>query len=118
MKRRYPISLFLMGLLLNLGKFIWIALIGIVFLVIGFMGNSVCTTIGVVIMILYVLICLIQQIVYVVVFYQKGDNAEFNSFLDMAFTKNDPGGKNRSSRQRVIDHVNEIIEEQNKDKTE
>lgn len=118
MERKYPISLFVMGLLLNFGKFIWIGLIGGVFLLIGFFGNDICRTIGVAVLGLYVLICLIQQIIYVITFYQTSDNPDMNSFLDTAFTKNDPSGKNRSSHQRVIDHVNEIIETQNKEKPE
>ena len=50
---------------------------------IGFIGNEICRTIGLVVLTIYVFICLSQLSINVIVFYQKSDDSEVNSFLQI-----------------------------------
>jgi hypothetical protein len=113
MNRKYPILFFFMGLLQSMIRYFFIGLIGIVLWIIGLYGIEFCKVCSVIILAGYLLICVVEQIIFCFVSLQESENPELNEFLDIAFGANNKGENNKSAHQRIIDHVNSIIKDQN-----
>lgn len=115
MNRKYPASIFFMGLLLNLAKYLLIGLIGVIFLIIGFFGVDICKIIGIIIIVVYLLLCLIEQIMIRSASLKESRNPEFNEFMNSAFGVNDQEDKNLSNIQRIKNIIEEKIKSQKDD---
>lgn len=115
MERKYPVSFFVMGILLNLVKYIFIGLVGTIFLIIGFSGVNICKTIGIVILTGYLVLCVIEQLINRSTILKESNNSELNEFLDHAFGVNKQDETNLSPSQRIINIVEDKIKSQDKD---
>lgn len=102
MKRKYPLSFFLFGILQNLIRYLFIGFIGLVLLVVGFFGVHFCKIIGAIVIICYFLQCIIEQFLIRFAALKESDNAEFNNFMDNAFGNNDCDNNAFSSSEKSL----------------
>jgi hypothetical protein len=112
MKRKYPTSFFVIGIMQNLVKYVFISLIGALFLIIGFLGTDMCITIGIIILICYFLLCVIEQFIIRSAILKESNSPEFNEFMDGAFGVNNQDENTLSSHQKIINIVEEKIKSQ------
>lgn len=112
MKRKYPMSFFIMGILQNLVRYAFIGLIGALFLIIGTFGADICKTIGIIIFICYFLLCFIEQFIIRFVSLKESNNPEFNEFMDGAFGVSNQDEITLSARQKIINNMEEKIKSQ------
>lgn len=115
MKRKYPVSFFLLGILHNLIRYLLIGIIGLVLLVIGFFGVNICKIIGAIVIICYFLQCIIEQFFIRSTILKESDNPEFNNFMDNAFGNNDYDKNTFSSSEKIIKMVEDKIKSENID---
>lgn len=85
MKRKYPVSYFILGVFQNFVRYFLIGLIGIVLLVIGFIGVHICKIVGTIVLLCYVLLCIIEQLFIRSASLKQSDNPEFNQIMDSLF---------------------------------
>lgn len=108
MNRKYPMSFFIIGLLQNLVKYAFIGLISAILLIIGFLGVDICKIIGTIILAVYFLLCVIEQIFIRSAIIKESDNPEFNKFMDQAFGFNDDDNA-ISTHQKIVKIVEDKI---------
>lgn len=101
--RNYPVSMFVMGIILNSLKLWWLLAISILFFTIK-LFTPLPSIIPYVILIIWLIIAVIKQFGYTNIMLESTDNEEFNILKDKMFTNKQTGYKN------VIDAVNEIID--------
>lgn len=85
MKRRYPISRFLIGILQNMIRYCFILLLAVIFFVIGAFHHPVCLYIGIAVVCIYFLICIIEQFIIRAVSLRPSNNQAFNNEMDKFF---------------------------------
>lgn len=112
MKRKYPMSFFVIGIMQNLVKYVLIGLIGALFLIIGFFGTDMCITIGIIVLICYFLLCVIEQFIIRSSILKESSSPEFNEFMDSVFGVNNQDENTLSSHQKIINIVEEKIKSQ------
>lgn len=118
MKRKYPLSFFIYGVFLNAIQNFIIALIGLIFIVIGLFGVYVCKVIGTVVLLSYLPYCIIKQIYIRHMSLKERDDPGFNEFMDKAFgvENNDEYGKSPEERIRNIVYEKIKSQDDNKNK--
>ncbi len=112
MKRKYPMYFFIMGIIQNLVKYVFIGLIGVIFLIVGLFGPDICKTIGSIILTVYFLICVIEQFFIRSAILKESDNPEFNELMDETFGINNNDQNDLSAQQKIIKSVEERIKSQ------
>ncbi|PKM63390.1 MAG: hypothetical protein CVU97_00175 [Firmicutes bacterium HGW-Firmicutes-21] len=105
MKRKYPFSIFIFGVFLNVFKLWYLVIPTIVLFILSFI-NLWFAIIGVATTVLILVIVIAQQIQIKKVIIAQSDNEQFNDFLNKSFIDNGLGYKN------IIDQVDRIIESQ------
>jgi hypothetical protein len=118
MKRKYPMSIFIIGIIQNLVKYVFIGLVGVLFLIIGFFGNDIFITIGRIILICYFILCVMEQFIIRSASLKESSNPEFNEFMDAAFGIDNQDENNFSPHQKIINIVEEKIKSQNSNRQE
>lgn len=105
-KRKYPGSLFLLGVLQNGIRYFLIGLLGLVLFIIGSMAVPVCKTIGTIVLIGYGLLCVIEQFVIRHVCLKESDHPEFNTMMDDLLGV-DENGENTLFHKRIQEMAEE-----------
>jgi len=82
MKRKYSLSMFLLGLMQTAIRYIFLLLVGVLFLIIGYFGIKVFNSIGIAAIIFYALLCIVEQLKIRSMSLKQSDNQEFNRFMD------------------------------------
>ncbi len=82
MKRKYPVAFFILGLFQNMIRYFWILLIALVFIIIGAVGKNICLYIGLGVLVLYLLICLIEQLILRRTALNRSGNPAFDEIMD------------------------------------
>lgn len=117
MKRKYPLSFFILGVLQNLIRYFLIGLLGLVLFIIGVMGAPIYKKIGTVILVGYILFSIIPQIFIRSSILKDSDNHEFNEFMNAAFgINNDDDDENpHLPHKRITKMVEDKINSQDRD---
>lgn len=115
MKRKYPLSFFLLGVLQNLIRYFLIGLIGFVFIIIGVIGVPICNIIGMMVLAGYLLLSIIEQLFIRSSILKESDNHEFNQFMDAAFGINNNDEKSHFPYERTVKIVEDKIKSQDTD---
>jgi hypothetical protein len=82
MKRKYSASFFLLGLLQTAIRYVFILLIGLFFLIIGYFGIKIFRSIGTAALIFYALLCIVEQLKIRSLSLKQSGNPEFNEFMN------------------------------------
>ncbi|WP_455716556.1 hypothetical protein, partial [Anaerosporobacter sp.] len=93
MKRKYPITLFLLGMISNAIRYFVIGLLGIVFVFIGLFAGKGCMIFGLVILMGYVVLCTIEQIKIRNATLNTSGNSEVDKLLDAILGAEDEDSK-------------------------
>lgn len=113
MKRKYPITFFVLGVFLNLIRYFLICLIGLVIIIIGIISFPICKTIGLAIIAFYLLLSIIDQLFIRSASLNESDDQEFNQFMDAAFGVDDDNAL--SAHERVMKVAEDKIKLQDND---
>ena len=82
MKRKYSLSMFLLGLLQTAIRYFLLLLIGIVFLIVGNFGIKVLKSMGLATILFYTILCFVEQLKIRSMSLKQSDNQEFNEIMD------------------------------------
>ena len=108
MKRKYPSSLFIMGIFLNLLKTWYILLLAIFLLIAVFIGEM-SILVPVAILVVWIVVAIVVQLRYRKIALTLSPNENVNDIFDSMFADNDKGYRN------VIDTINDIIDKDKPD---
>lgn len=108
LKRKYPSSLFIMGIFLNLLKTWYILLLAIFLLIAVFIGEM-SILVPVAILVVWIVVAIVVQLRYRKIALTLSPNENVNDIFDSMFADNDKGYRN------VIDTINDIIDKDKPD---
>jgi len=92
-KRKYPLTLFLFGVLHNLIGHIFLLIPIVILFIIGAFGISVCTSIAIILTCCYIIYAIILQVIIRNALIKDGNNPEFNRLMDEFLGTNDSTDK-------------------------
>lgn len=103
--RKYPTSLFIIGLITNiLFHFFWLFIPGIILLIIGIFVKP-CLYIGLALLLIDIVLSLIEQLRIRQAFLEESDNPAFREFQDAL-------SKDGSWKNNIVDLINQKISDQ------
>jgi len=105
MKRKYPTSMFIMGIIIELFKMRMLLLVAVIFLLAQFFIEQIPILAPLLIFAVCIVIAIFRQIKQRNAMLTMNPNAETNDLINKMFADNDKGYKN------IIDAVDEIIEQ-------
>ncbi len=85
MKRKYPISFFLIGILLNFIKYGIVLAAALLFIIIGLMRGGFCKILGFSLLAVYFTVCIVSQLYVMSVCRKESDSDDFNYFMNRVF---------------------------------
>lgn len=91
-KRKYPLSFFFLGVIINMIRTFYVAVLILLLLVIGLVNNNIYIKISGGILCLWIIFAVVEQIQIRKTVLNKSKNEEFNHIMDVMFGEN--GGTN------------------------
>ena len=109
MKRKYPTSMFIMGIVIELFKMRIVLLIAIILLLAQFFIEQIPALIPLLIFAICIIVAILKQMKQRNAILTMNPNDEANDLINKMFADNNRGYRN------IIDAVDEIIEQNNSD---
>lgn len=107
--RKYPTSLFVFGLILNLMKTWYLAVVSFLIYIFSNISSLIPFWLPIMSLCVWLVLAFIKQLKYRKTILTKSDNEEINNLWDKVFDTNNPNW-----RKTLIDDVNETIEQYSK----
>lgn len=106
MKRKYPMSMFAMGVILNLIKSWYFLIVIFLFSIISIISHNASFVLPLAVTIVWLLYAFITQLRHRKAVLRKSENESLNELYDKMFADNQKGYRN------IIDTVDDIIKDQ------
>lgn len=91
-KRKYPVSFFILGVISNMIRKFYVAVLILILLIIGLVYSNIFIKISGWILFIWIIFAFVEQILIRKIVLSKSENEEFNNIMDVIFGEN--GGTN------------------------